>query len=350
MASPLPPPSRSRSSLWGITCVMLLPAAAGLLLLGGRPHTAPLPPAAVNRSSHRTNEPQFSKGPTPPGGAAIHDLHFRPLEFPGFPAFFSSLRVSCRDDRVTITDAGGNGGASGKTVVWSGPVAAASFVQETAGGIHTLRDGAGRMLWSNAAQIARADLIFEEAPDGQARLLGRGGGQLWTGQLPPVSQGGVTSQLQGGQTLIVTPGVRIEGTGGVFRVTAGQLLWSGRLPASPLIVARDGHEFLVTGPGGSESGSDEASRVSMAAGDETVTIADAHGRNLGTRVVDALTIRRTTGLSPLPQGFNQPVIYEAQDGRLDAFGTLLLTYRDGAGRVVRRSKVYRDARGYGCSG
>ncbi len=108
---------------------------------------------------------------------------------------------------------------------------------------------------------------------------------------------------------------------------------------------------MVEGPSGSESGSDEASRVSMAAGAETVTVADAHGRTLGTRIVDALTIRRTTGLSPLPQGFNQPVLYQAQDGRLDAVGTLLLTYRDGAGRVVRRSRIYKDAHGgHGYSG
>ena len=272
---------------------------------------------------------------------SLQNLHFPSLKFTGFPAFTSRLKVAYRDKTVTITDAG----KGDEAVVWSGPVTTASFIQETAGGIHTLKDGSGAVLWTNAADLAKPDLLFEKTEDGRARLMDGAGATLWAGNLPLAPPGGVSSQSDGAGLSIITPSIHVEGMGGTFRVTSGKLLWSGHLSPSPLIVIRDGHTFMVTGPSESESGSDETCRVSMEGRGQSVTVADTKGRTLGTRSVDSLTVRYTRESALQPGGSGQLSDCKAQDGRLDATGTLLLTYRDGSGRVVRRSKVYRDADG-----
>jgi len=325
-------------SPWGLARAVLLLAIGGLLLFGAPSDTAlaqGAPPAPVS---------QFPDRPTPEGDVSLQNLHFQPLESAGFPAFTSRLKVAYRDNTVTITDAG----KGEEAMVWSGPVTDASFIQETAGGIHTLKDGTGAVLWTNAADLAKPDLLFERTADGRARLTDKAGATLWSGQLPPSPQGGGGSQSSGSPSTrisIITPSVRIEGVNGVFRVTSGKLLWAGHLPSSALIVVRDGHTFTFTGPNGGGSGSDEVSRISMEGGTESVTVADTKGRTLGTQTVEALTIRYTKESSFQPANPMQLSDCKVQDGRLDATGTLLLTYRDGSGRVVRRSKVYRDAHG-----
>ena len=321
---------------WGLARAVLLPVVGSLLLFGAPSDTAlaqGAPPAPVS---------QFPGTPTPEGDVSLQNLHFPPLESSGFPAFTSRLKVAYRDSTVTITDAGKD-----EEAVWSGLVTAASFVEETAGGVHTLKDGSGAVLWTNAADLAKPDLLFERTEDGRARLTDKAGATLWSGQLPPAPQGGNWSQSSGNPSTrisIITPSVRIEGVNGVFRVTSGKLLWTGHLSSSSLIVIRDGHTFMVTGPSGSEGGSDETYHIHMEGGVEAVTVADTKGRTLGTQTVDALTVRytRESSLQPAPMQLSDSKV---QDGRLDATGTLLLTYRDGSGRVVRRSKVYKDAHG-----
>ena len=52
------------------------------------------------------------------------------------------------------------------------------------GGVNTLKDSAGRVLWSDAADTAKPDLLFVKTPDGNARLSGAGGATLWAGTPP----------------------------------------------------------------------------------------------------------------------------------------------------------------------
>lgn len=324
----------------GAAGVVLLPILGGLLLFGAPSRSA------LAQGASPAPVSQFPDRPTPEGDVSLQNLHFQPLEASGFPAFTSKLKVAYRDNTVTITDAG----KGEEAVVWSGPVTDASFIQETAGGIHTLKDGSGAVLWTDAADLAKPDLLFEKALDGRARLTDKAGATLWSGPLPPTPHGGGGSQSSGStgaRISIITPSIRVEGVNGVFRVTSGKLLWAGHLSPSPLIVIRDGHTFTFTGPNGGGSGSDEVSRISLEGGAETVTVADTKGRMLGMQAVDALTIRYTRESSLQPGGPVPLSDCKPQDGRLDATGTLLLTYRDGSGRVVRRSKVYRDAHG-GC--
>jgi len=323
-------------SPWGAAGVALLPIFGGLLLFGGPSRSAPAQGASSAPAS------QFPDVPTPEGDVSLQNLHFQPLKYYGFPAFSSSLKVAYRDNTVTITDTA----KSEEAVIWSGPVTDASFILETAGGIHTLKDGSGAVLWTDAADLAKPDLLFEKAVDGRARLTDKAGATLWSGQLLPAPHGGLGSQSSGsGRISIIAPSVRIEGVNGVFRVTSSGLLWAGHLPLSPLLVIRDGHTFTVSGPNGGGSGSDEVSRVSMEGGAESVTIADTKGRTLGTQTVDALTVRSTRESALQPGAPVQFSDCKPQDGSLDATGTLLLTYRDGSSRVVRRSKVYKDAHG-----
>jgi len=310
----------------------LLPVAAGLLLFGR-------PPLAPAQDLPRAPEPQFSTQPMPAGDVSFQNLHFRPLDFSGFPALASKLKVAYRDGAVTITEDRPNADA-----VWSGPAADASFIEETMGGVHTLEDSTGKVLWSDAADIAKPDLLFVKTRDGKARLSGAGGVTLWAGLLPPSPEVGGSIQSRGDQVSIVMPGLRIDGAGGVFRVTSGKLLWVGRLRPSPLLVIRDGHAFSIYGPNGSGGGWDAPRRVSMEAEAETVTVADTEGRTLGTRAVDSLAVRYEIG-GASARGLKSPAEHKAQEGELDAVGTLLLTYRDGAGRVLRRVTVYKDAHG-----
>lgn len=325
----------------------LLPIAACLLL------SAP-PPLVLAQSRPLAPEPQFPAGPMPAGDVSFRDLHFQPLDFTEWPALLSRLKISYHDETVTIADVGrempvitvpGEDRGTRRTAVWSGPASEASFVQETVGGVHTLKDRSGKVLWSDAADIAAPDLLFVKTEDGEARLTDKAGATLWAGHLPHIKAVGVSSRLQSDRVSIIAPSICIEGVGGVFRVTSGRLLWTGRLPPSPLILIRDGNTFMVVGPNCSDSGTDQTSRISMEYGAETVTVADAAGRTLGTQAVDALTVHHTMRASFLPRGTEWPAEHKSQDGRLDATGTLLLTYRDSTGRVVRRSKITKDAQG-----
>ena len=352
MISPPPQPKRPP---WGAACLLLLPVAGGLLLFWGHVRPVSWPPSFLRRGAGVPAEPRFSDAPTPSGNAALKDLHFQPVGFSGPPTFDPRLRVTYRDKILTIADLGkagsGGHGKNAGAVVWTGSAVLTTFVQETKAGVHILKNGGYRVLWSDVADVAKPDLFFDKDRDGQARLTGTGGALLWTGHLPPTRVGGQDSRIEGDQVTITTPSVQVEGAGGVFRVRAGRLLWTGHLPPSPLIVLRDARSLVVEKASGDQGGPDESLRVSMEGAAESVTIADAQGRTLGTRIVEALNVHHTTLFGTLPPDAPWPVDYKSQDGRLDAVGTLLLTYRDSSGRVVRRSKVWKDAHGAsGCLG
>jgi hypothetical protein len=257
-------------------------------------------------------------------------------------------------------------------VVWSGPVSDARFVLETVAAVNTLRDASGRTLWNDEADIPPMDLMLDISADRKARLIGNSGATLWSGDLgPAVGASSINSVKQYDDTLqMISSGVLITGTEGVFSVYSdpqiqaplppdlghsaplspgpnARLLWSGKLPAQPTILIRDGHRYRFTSRNGSAIGVDRATEVRFVAEAGQVTIEDLQGRTLGTQAVDILKNRHDTRLDgPGPRIVQDrlPLVPETELAAT-ARGTVLLTYRDSAGRIVRRSKVYRDEKG-----
>lgn len=337
----------SRRTRAAIVAAVALPVLGGLLLFGGSPHGVLRPPSALAQDGPTqaapTPEPQFPSEPTPEGNVSLSDFHLKPLQFSGFPALPSGLKMTYDGGTLTLTD-------SAKAILWSGPISQASFTEEVVGGIHTLKDSAGHAFWSDASDKSPTDLMLLRHTDGQTRLTGRDGATLWAGSLPPAEPSN-SSSSNGNHTVVLAAGVRIEGLNGDFRVTdaAGHLLRAGRLPERPTLLVRDGPRYTITwsgkSTGGSEGGIDRSTQVSFTAEQGTLEIADSHGGTLDTRPVDMVVMRHTDRSVNQPQGFTWPDTYKSPDGSVDAPGTLLLTYRNHSGRVVRRSKVYRDAKG-----
>ena len=61
--------------------------------------------------------------------------------------------------------------------------------------------------------------------------------------------------------------------------------------------------------------------------------------------MDGLDVRYDIAGLSYPRGHDVPFEHKSQEGELDAVGTLLLTYRNSTGRVLRRVTVYKDAHG-----
>jgi hypothetical protein len=119
------------------------------------------------------------------------------------------------------------------------------------------------------------------SPDGGARLFDRTGALLWSGDLGQTSGASSIKQHSDGTFQMVSSGVLITGTEGAFSVYIdpqiraqlppelmhaepqrpgpnARLLWSGRLPARPTILIRDGERYCFAGPNRSASGRDHA--------------------------------------------------------------------------------------------
>jgi hypothetical protein len=257
-------------------------------------------------------------------------------------------------------------------IVWRGPVSDARFVLETVAAVNTLKDDSGRTIWNDEADIPPMDLMLDKSADGKARLIDNSGVTVWSGDLGQSSGGYSIKQYSehDGTLQMISSGVLITGTDGVFSVYAdpqiraplppemrhstpvspgpnARLLWSGRLPEQPTILIRDGSRYRFTSPNGNTSGADRATNVRFTAESGQVTITDLQGRTLGTQAVDILKNRHDTRLDgPGPRIVQDrlPLVPETELAAT-AQGTVLLTYRDSAGRIVRRSKVYRDEKG-----
>lgn len=328
-------------------------AGTGLIATIGGLHsvyartTQPKPVLVAQQSA---SVPPFSDQATPAGTPSLADLHFSPPKFTAFPLLFPTLNLTYQAGMLTVT-------AQGKTTpLWSGPIAQAAFVQETFAGVHTLKDSTGKMLWSDAP-LTPPDLTLHKAADGQARLTDKNGTVLWSGQLPPTGSS-VSSRVTsgGGSQHLQAAGVHIDGVKGAFRVTtdAGQLLWAGQLPtnATVLITDTDNHQrsYLVSGPSLSGGGQDEISHVTFTAEPGTVTVADTQGQELGTRPVEIIVIHGMTYSGSQARATHWPVSTPTSEPSLSATGTLLLTYRDQSGKVVRRVKVFSSPKDKGTLG
>jgi beta-lactamase regulating signal transducer with metallopeptidase domain len=402
-------PGRNRAEVTSALCAAALASAAAVLFAGAVVRLTatraeakfqalpPLPIAGGTRAvavaaatatarAHRaaqaggaSREPQFPKdGRSPAGVVRLEEVVFKPIGGQNFPVATEPLL----EQQVHLTPGGGELSVVQRRtneVLWRGPVSEARFVLETVAAVHTLKHASsGRALWSDAADVAAPDLLLNKSAGGKARLLGKDGTTLWSGDLGP-SPGGSSSQQRDGTLQISSSGVLITGSEGVFSVYSdpngparpapmpmrpgmmrpapvpmrpgpnARLLWSGKLPTRPTILIREGHRFHFTGPNRGESGSDRVVEVSFSAEVGQVTIADLQEKTLGTLAVDILRIKnemRTTGQAVTTSWTVRPLTQEAELAAT-ARGTVLLTYRDSVGDIFRRSKVYRDEKGSG---
>jgi hypothetical protein len=214
-----------------------------------------------------------------------------------------------------------------------------------------VKDSGGHVVWSNADETASPDLKILSIPEGMAWILDKKGVRLWSGTLPPARNRSSSIRQGNDSYQMDSSGIHVSGKNGLFRVTddAKRVLWSGSLPASPRILVRQGNRYSFSGPNRGASGQDSVSEIRFAAETGTVTIESIDGKIVGSRLIDVLKCRTET-LSPSFLRFNgQPRIL-TPTASLTTNGTVLLTYRDSAGTIIRRSRVYRSGSSWGTSG
>jgi hypothetical protein len=213
--------------------------------------------------------------------------------------------------------------------IWRGPITEAKFTHEMIGGADTLKDQSGKILWTNNAALSSPDLHLQSTASGEARLLGKKGNLLWAGILPE-DRKDATVNGHGGSPSIAAPaqilpkgspskplihncgvlitcvketkktrvfhGLKVaETVNGFYRVADndGKLLWSGTLPARPVILLRQGNRFSFQGRNGGGSGQDRITFIRFAL-DQGKVSATKNGVDLGSRPVGLLkTFERT---------------------------------------------------------
>lgn len=284
-------------------------------------------------------------GPSPVGKISAKDVRFLPLTTPVSAGNLWNPTVRhTKTGELVMT-------VTGKAApLWRGPVDDAAFSVETIAGIQTVKKLTAlgeRTLWSNAAKIGIPDLQLQKSPDGNARLLDKSGKTLWEGILASSPMGSSeTSSPHFVETRL--GGLKIKGVSGMFTVTRADsdaLLWSGRLPENPVILLRENRRFLLRYPNGGWSGSDGVRRVRFEEEAGTVTLTDQTGKVLGERPV--VMLRRYESADTRRP--DSPAGYVSPDPELTKTGTVFLTYRDRNGKIIRRSKAYREARRMGRS-
>lgn len=282
------------------------------------------------------------------GNATLSDLQFKPVQGQ-HPFSINPLEFRFEKGRLTLYD------TRAKSAVWSGDAADANFTEETEAGVHTLKDSSGKTIWSDAADTSVPDLLLQKYSDGQARLLDKSGSTLWTGSLGAYSKGTGSRSSQRGNTIVIEAGgIRIKGENGSFRVSRIEgdvALWTGTLPASPIVLIREGYNYALQSPGRGESGRDKTVRLRFVAEGGTAVVSNTKNKVLGTVPVDLLKITQETmwrqhaddpkiGFAPSPH-----VQIQTQMATLTANGALLITYQDSTGRAFQRAEVYKAGRG-----
>jgi hypothetical protein len=317
--------------------------------------------------------PAFAE-PTPAEGAAaqtakvsLEDVSFE-ANGSGFPAGLPFLDIRLNDDRIEIRDRGSrpsillktpvivSGGANvfgypparPTALLYSGPVSEAHVVYERIAGVDTLKDGGGKTLWTNAAQLTPPDLLLEVTDSGQASLKGKDGAVLWSGTLPvgqDVTSSSRSSSRAGDIYRVDAYGVHLSGINGVFTLTDGEkkVLWAGTLPAHPVILLRRGHSFLLTSPLQSASGSDMTTDLSFAVEKGEVTVEDGGGNVVGTRPIELLKVlQQTTIVGNEGSGVfgqNQNPRYLLPRPVVKTGAGIRYTFKDSAGKVVGQGTV-----------
>jgi hypothetical protein len=237
MENPRAQPPSPRSRPLALVVALALPILGAVFLVRALPHSLLHPSDADGmivvgslNDLHRPPPPPPSV-PTPVGDVSLADVRLLPLELPWYSSLASRLRMVYQGETVLIQER-----RSGMTV-WRGPLAKASFREQTEAGGQTLRDGVGKLVWAGA------------------------------------------------------------GSGAERRVS------------------------VVGTPG-------------------SLTVADTHGRLLGRLPIHLIAVHETVHLSVGSRSVSPPSQSITQNGVLDTTGTVLLTYHDASGAVVRRSTVY----------
>ncbi|MES2465346.1 MAG: hypothetical protein V4671_32670 [Armatimonadota bacterium] len=265
-----------------------------------------------------------------------------------------------------------------KTPIWMGPVEEAQFVHDINGGVHTLKDRHGAILWTNATDVANADLVLQSTESGESRLLGKKGKLLWQGNLPdemrppkatPVvprrrdkkaakvakaSPGVQGSQSHHSSLLVDTYhrvcygyGIHINGVNGQFTITdnAKRHLWTGTLPNCPTVLLRRGHHFSFSGTNGSMGDMDRVVQIRFAVekGEAVIRASDRPNEE-GSRPI---TFLKTFQETLLPEG--QPVRVFKDTPRLTRprpivrYGkSMSFTFKDSTGKTVGTGSVSGD--------
>lgn len=268
--------------------------------------------------------------------------------FPFVALRHSPIMMRYENGKMSLFDS-----RSRETPLWAGPVAWAQFAVETVAGVHTLRDGAGQTLWSDAAETPTPDLQLLKPADGSAQLLDRNNSVLWSGRLSPSPREQRDGSARHGSTYrIRAAGVRIDGDSGEFSVTDAvnqTILWSGRLPKIATLLVRDADWFLFYPVNvlRYESGYDRVTGVSYEARMGTVRISDLQDRVIGEFPMEYLTVsvvaRRTRQAKEKqepPQEYTQSDILPKVSIKTD--GAIIARFKDSKGQVLHRFLIARS--------
>ena len=273
----------------------------------------------------------------------LKDVSFQPVHVPLWPM---ASRLAVRSDKTNLslvdprTD----------TVIWAGTVADAHFVYSNVSGTQTLCDEKGVVLWSD---VPTPDLLFEKSADGSARLSDKRGKTLWAGHLTASPPNAASLNLnsrgdhRGTTYTLDFAGVRVNGINGYFTVIDGtgdstRILWSGTLPIQPVMLFREDHDFFFWGADRSEGGTDRTTDIRLTQEPGRATIADARDQVLGEQSINLLKVESTVHTLGTDRTIPVPQQYCVPYGNLAKSGSVLFTYRDAAGNVIRKNSVVRE--------
>ncbi|MES2460335.1 MAG: hypothetical protein V4671_07115 [Armatimonadota bacterium] len=270
---------------------------------------------------------------------SVQDISYGATRAPLWPGV-SVLETVADDGRITVVD------PRSRAKIWDGPIRDAHFEYTYISARQTLKDSAGRVIWSDAPKL---DLVFDRQIDGNSRLTDNTGRVLWSGMLAPAPMPSAPRASRRGTTYTMNfSGVRISGVNGYCTVVNDsgenpEVLWSGTLPPRPLLLMRASHRFLFCGRVPSALGrQDQSLTIRFSREPGSVTIRDTQSQVLGKRSLDLLKMdtriknREGGGQVILPPQYQIPY------GRLHRSGSVLVTYHDRAGQVVQKGSLVRD--------
>ena len=266
------------------------------------------------------------------------DVTFEPVHV---PLWSMASRLTVRADKANLTLVD----PRTETTFWSGTTADSHFLYSNIAGAQVLKDEKGVVIWSD---VPVPDLLFEKNADGKARLSDRNGKTLWDGHLSATTPGGSARGDHRGTTYTLDfGGVRVNGINGYFTVIDGtgdstRILWSGSLPVQPILLFREDHKFLFWGVDRSDSGSDRTTDIRISQETGMVSLTDARDQPLGEQPVNLIKVESSVHVLEGARTIRVPMQYCVPYGNLGKSGSVLFTYRDSAGIVVRKNSVVRD--------
>lgn len=242
---------------------------------------------------------------------------------------------------INTTSSGANDfGIQTVKPIWACPVADAELIHEVVGGVNTLKDRNGTVLWTNAEEAASPDLLLQSTEEGEATLTGRDGMPLWAGTLPLPLESKRSSAGSNDSYQFDGYGVHISGINGAFTIADEEkrVLWSGTLPKRPVILIRRGTNFSFTTNRRSSSGSDRTTTIHFAVGSGEAVIADTKGDVIGSLPIEFLQTFETWTLpnksaAEVPLQKAIPYIGVPRFTVKTGDG-ITVTYKDNTGKVI----------------